>query len=743
MSSRSPGVPPSTMAVLKNSGKLRNGQNRIDSSHVDTMVQPDLFLIDDNENERILKGMQQRVWDSGADSPVGTTLREPRLLSRYNFRPLTGSSEIRLLRLPSQDSFSIDAFRHKFPEVEIVHARLDEKPVYETLSYTWGELSDGCPVFLTEGRFLNVTLDLHRALRRFCPSTGERLLWVDQLCINQHDLAERSQQVRLMFNIFRQAVRTNVWLGEEPDSSIAVYKDVMAYARSRPDASTEANNPSSAKASRALAPATWQFMTGNFFTLPWFTRLWVFQEIIVSQEIRITCGSMQCSWDDLVRAARMTGSALQQNSQGQTNVHIMFCFRTMHQSQATDLHLLHLLLDTAPCFECRDPRDKVFALLSIKPPPTDPTSIVDYTTPTADVYTALARDMITSSASLHLWAGIVSPPAARLPSWVPDWTRRTTAPGIEMVTNIKFSASRTYPHTNPPSPSGSKPKSTRLLVRGKAIAYIDGVVEHAFETHPFHTRTQNITAFFPHTALLAAILSRFYPTTTTPSVSLATKTALMTTLMRTVIADGVLRVESPKRRTSAAEIAALWDALLSPSHVSSPPSVLPPPPQIDPVGQEYPPRPHHQQYHQEDEEEEEEEEEEKEEEKQNQKQRQRQQDQDRERQRLRTQFIAQASVCAHRRIVLLDGYRIALAPKTARPFDVVCVLHGATVPCLLRRVQAGQQEAKGKEGEGKTEREEEEKEEEYELLGQCFVDGVMYGEGVDWAEDEARWFTLV
>lgn len=34
-------------------------------------------------------------------------------------------------------------------------------------------------------------------------------------------------------------------------------------------------------------------------------------------------------------------------------------------------------------------------------------------------------------------------------------------------------------------------------------------------------------------------------------------------------------------------------------------------------------------------------------------------------------------------------------------------------------------------------------EKHYEVIGECYVDGVMYGEAVDWKEDEADTFVLM
>ena len=41
------------------------------------------------------------------------------------------------------------------------------------------------------------------------------LLWIDSICINQSDLAEKSSQVNLMRRIYRKAKRVIVWLGKD------------------------------------------------------------------------------------------------------------------------------------------------------------------------------------------------------------------------------------------------------------------------------------------------------------------------------------------------------------------------------------------------------------------------------------------------------------------------------------------------------------------------------------------------
>lgn len=56
---------------------------------------------------------------------------------------------------------------------------------------------------------------LYAALKRLRDRDRDRLLWIDQLCINQDDNKEKSVQVVLMTEIYENAQQTVVWLGEE------------------------------------------------------------------------------------------------------------------------------------------------------------------------------------------------------------------------------------------------------------------------------------------------------------------------------------------------------------------------------------------------------------------------------------------------------------------------------------------------------------------------------------------------
>src|SRR6202044_2534231 len=58
-----------------------------------------------------------------------------------------------------------------------------------------------------------VRKNLWEALHQIQSESEELMIWIDAICINQGDLAERSEQVCKMKSIFEQAKQEMVWLG--------------------------------------------------------------------------------------------------------------------------------------------------------------------------------------------------------------------------------------------------------------------------------------------------------------------------------------------------------------------------------------------------------------------------------------------------------------------------------------------------------------------------------------------------
>lgn len=127
----------------------------------------------------------------------------------YHDLPL-GEREIRLLYVtPARDDQPLTA------RLEV--STLEAKSRYIALSYTWGELNISAAI-TCNGTPLGITQNLHEALIRM-RKAGVEALWVDQICINQEDVAERGQQVSMMRYIFRSASNVYIWLGQHKNAT--------------------------------------------------------------------------------------------------------------------------------------------------------------------------------------------------------------------------------------------------------------------------------------------------------------------------------------------------------------------------------------------------------------------------------------------------------------------------------------------------------------------------------------------
>ena len=126
---------------------------------------------------------------------------------KYQYDALPDGPFIRMLTLRA------GALDHPL-EGELETVNIDSSGNYEALSYVWGK-PDRRNDIICAGRRLGLTTSLHDALRRLRQPDRSRRLWADQICINQDDKTERSQQVQFMNRIYQNASHVLVWLGPD------------------------------------------------------------------------------------------------------------------------------------------------------------------------------------------------------------------------------------------------------------------------------------------------------------------------------------------------------------------------------------------------------------------------------------------------------------------------------------------------------------------------------------------------
>lgn len=631
-------------------------------------------------------------------SPLDST--NFRYVTRYKFAPLTGPSDIRLFKF---NKF-ITLGEQVYFSCEIVHANLDDKPVYTAISYVWGSVEENIvPVLIGDDKALMVTRNLMEVLFRFSGAntptdTGNRtrLLWTDQLCINQYDSEERGKQVAMMRRIYSQAETTKLWLGEEDETASQAFELIRCFECLKPSLSEpsmftitglDADDirqrffTTLPQAMDAVPPKTdprWKALF-TFLDRPWFSRLWVFQEAILSSNKgfgSVVCGQMTCNFFHLYLARSLLFvdwevSSLPPGFQMVKYLMQFYLYRNLECLPPITFTVWQI----GSLLHSQDPRDRIYGLLGVQDPEKDIDFAIDYLKSVEEVYVDFTRRCIEKDESLRVLEFGKESSAERvpnLPSWVPDWSAEAATTPLEGSNlghqkNSRFKASADRAHINL-QPTWAPKQS--LMVRGKIIDHVVTEMEHDFQiggpvqieqyfSINFRVR---IWVMFLEYGIERGLLKA------------ATAEQLQAALIRTLTVDGfndwLATQEFPlsHNRSSDEEAIAIYNELEHLRELS------------------FNGLPH-----------------------------------DGSNKDLHRKFWLNTEVCRGRRLSVLEKYWVMLGPAQARKGDFICIIHGSSVPWVLR--------TRGMDA--------------YELVGQCFVDGLMYGEAVNWSEDDAESFFLI
>jgi len=123
--------------------------------------------------------------------------------------------QFRLLHLHACKDWPFNEASHDITvtgHLEIVDPRQDPKTSYEIISYVWGDATERESILLDQV-FVDVPRNTCHALRAISLGGGERIVWIDAVCINQKDTDERTAQVRQMSSIYRNGQHNLLYMG--------------------------------------------------------------------------------------------------------------------------------------------------------------------------------------------------------------------------------------------------------------------------------------------------------------------------------------------------------------------------------------------------------------------------------------------------------------------------------------------------------------------------------------------------
>jgi hypothetical protein len=341
----------------------------------------------------------------------------------YRYEHLAYSRQIRIFVL-DRSNFSSTISGH------FVRQSVDAPMKYDALSYVWGE-SRRDKTILCDGKIIHVTRSLYVALEAYrrtsqWKDTEGVPIWADGICINQDDPHEQAEQVRMMDEIYRQATFVTVWLGEpSADSDLAMdfilelNRDLTSLRRS--NAAMEYFEDLEMYGLRPKHDPAWMAFR-RLFTRPWFTRVWILQEVILGKQVNVTCGTKTVAWETLT-AVLENMKACKIAAPQQTPMNFAFIVIAKADLESDQRPSLVRLLGATQNFASTKPVDKVFSLLGLAKDGQDYLHHVDYIRTTAQTFQAVARTMVQTPYIFEMFTRVYHPKLIEsLPSWVPDWT---------------------------------------------------------------------------------------------------------------------------------------------------------------------------------------------------------------------------------------------------------------------------------------------------------------------------------
>jgi hypothetical protein len=246
---------------------------------------------------------------------------------QFTYHERLTREQIRLLKFdtrsddPANSHFlSLCLFTTSLPSIDNTSSA--EPEPYLALSYTWGE-KDGQTILINHRPF-TPTHNLEHALRQL---EGEIVLpiWIDAISINQQDGEEKGRQVERMRDIYSNAQRTIIWLGEGDNSSCQVMRHLDRIGRDAIEAGMwnleeqdfkdwhNNSDPEKAIIKDRLKQLTSKmgrgyedrvpFPLSSFIDLsyrPWFRRVWILQELSVSKDYSFMCGKTSIPGDHFI-----------------------------------------------------------------------------------------------------------------------------------------------------------------------------------------------------------------------------------------------------------------------------------------------------------------------------------------------------------------------------------------------------------------------------------------------------------
>ncbi|EXK46476.1 hypothetical protein FOXG_10972 [Fusarium oxysporum f. sp. lycopersici 4287] len=254
---------------------------------------------------------------------------------------------------------------------QLWQAYLNDIIPYEALSYSWGSQSTPHEI-IVDGKTLSITESLYEALWHLRRPDEDRMLWVDALCIDQTNIKERGHQVNRMGEIYKKADRVIVWLGYVSGNAVKLKSGIDMFEKSLPlnafsqwsreDIRWKQKWKEVEAGLGVSCPEELVDGLQSFMEKPWFSRVWILQEVANAKRATVKCNLGDMSTKLFALLPYLTGIGVSQQCQAVLDIMPGEMRRSSWWNKSRNL--CHLLWKFRGC-QATDPRDRVYALLGM------------------------------------------------------------------------------------------------------------------------------------------------------------------------------------------------------------------------------------------------------------------------------------------------------------------------------------------------------------------------------------------
>jgi hypothetical protein len=293
------------------------------------------------------------------------------------FAPLRDSTaQIRLLQLDTKSTIGhITASLQTWERSSL--------PEFNAISYVCGKALPQNAVCINGCKFY-VGNNCFYALSQVCLHYPGSYVWIDAICINQQDLAEKSAQVSAMGGIYKLSLRVLACIGPSDaasDKVLRATKDINSFVQDPPEEWDEA---SAFRTPRLWKPPYWNPPMDESSTLelwedfteferrPYFHRAWIVQELVGGKgRTTILCGQSQICWTALCTLADRLCKISESDHAPYNLVETRYADRVVYDldeltttSESGEFTFPRYMEQMAEK-DCQDPRDRFFGTMDL------------------------------------------------------------------------------------------------------------------------------------------------------------------------------------------------------------------------------------------------------------------------------------------------------------------------------------------------------------------------------------------